>query len=333
MAKPGKHNLLTDVSGLKVGNAESIDARTGTTVIVPDTPAIAAVAVAGGGPGTRETDLLNAGTLVDAVDAIVLSGGSSYGLGAADGVAAELGASGRGYGLVDLPGVPKSPIVPAAILYDLANGGNKSWGNAPPYPDLGRQAFHALGDTFSLGPAGAGLGAMAGAHPGGLGSASLVTDDGLSIAALVAVNCFGSVYMPGTTSFWAWPFELHGEFGGARPPADYAADTEDWGAAKMNPAPGQNTTIACIATDVALTPGYAQRVAHMALSGFSRAIRPVFTPFDGDTVFVLSTSRQALPEPAPVALARLGELAASTLARAIARGVHEARLPSDRGVS
>ena len=128
-----------------------------------------------------------------------------------------------------------------------------------------------------------------------------------------------------TDAFWAWPFELDGEFGGVRPPADYAADAEDWGAAKQNPQLGQNTTIACVATDVALTPGQAHRVAQMALSGFSRAIRPVFAPFDGDVVFVVSTAQRPLPEPAPLVLARLGELAASTLARAIARGVYEAQ--------
>ena len=131
--------------------------------------------------------------------------------------------------------------------------------------------------------------------------------------------------MPGTDCFWAWPYEIDGEFGGQRPPADYQADAEDWGAAKLNPALGQNTTIACLATDVSLSPGEAKRIAQMALSGFSRAIRPVFAPFDGDAVFVLSTGHQPLEAPKPLNLARLGELAASTLARAIARGVHEAQ--------
>jgi len=131
--------------------------------------------------------------------------------------------------------------------------------------------------------------------------------------------------MPGTDCFWAWPYEIDGEFGGKRPPADYAADADDWGAAKVNPSIGQNTTIACIGTNVALSPGQAKRVAQMALSGFSRAIRPVFAPFDGDAVFVMSTGQKQLSAPEPLALARLGELAASTLARAIARGVHEAK--------
>ncbi len=330
MSMPGKRNLITDVPGLLVGCAEDQHVQTGTTVILAETPAIAAVAVAGGGPGTRETDLLAADTLVDQIDAVVLSGGSAYGLGAADGVAAVLGAQGRGFSLIDLPGVPKAPIVPSAILYDLANGGDKTWGEAPPYPALGRVALASAGAEFALGRSGAGYGAKAGLHQGGLGSASITTGDGMTVGALAAVNCFGSVYMPGTEAFWAWPFEHDSEFGGNRPPANYSADADDWGAAKLNPQPGQNTTIACVATDVMLTPGQAKRVAQMALSGFSRAIRPVFAPFDGDAVFVLSTGKIPLPEPGPVALARIGELAASTLARSIARGVFEAHSAETR---
>jgi len=239
-------------------------------------------------------------------------------------VVAGLHAAGRGFGLMDMPGVPKTPIVPAAILYDLANGGNKNWGETSPYPALGRAAFEAAGEDFQLGRAGAGYGAKAGALAGGLGSASIVTDDGFTVGALVGVNCFGATQMPGTDCFWAWPYEIDGEFGGARPPADYSADADDWGAAKINPSLGQNTTIACIATDVTLTQSEAKRVAQMALSGFSRAIRPVFAPFDGDAVFVISTGKQTMAEPKPLNLARLGELAAGTLSRAIARGVYEA---------
>ena len=324
MSRPGPRNLITDVPGLTVGNAEDRDVLTGTTVIVADEPSTAACSVAGGGPGTRETDLLRADTMVEQVDAIVLSGGSAYGLAAADGVTAKLGAMGRGYGLKDLPGVPKTPIVPSAILYDLANGGNKAWGEAPPYRALGEEAFENRAASFPLGNVGCGLGANAGAHAGGLGSASLRTNDGFTVGAIAGVNCFGSVFMPGTTSFWAWPYELNGEFGGHRPGADYECDPEEWGDAKMNPQPGQNTTIACIATDVALTPAQAQRVSQIALAGFARAIRPVFAPFDGDALFVLSTGRVALEEPTPIQLTRIGELAASTLARAIARGVYEA---------
>ncbi|MCA8899893.1 MAG: P1 family peptidase [Hyphomonas sp.] len=326
MAAPGPKNLITDVAGIRVGQAEDARVRTGVSVILPDSAAIGACAVAGGGPGTRETDLLAGGTLVDQVDAIFLSGGSAFGLGAADGVMAGLKQAGRGFAMTARPGVPPTPIVPGAILYDLANGGDKDWGDVAPYAAMGRAAFDAAGEAFALGRAGAGFGARAGGHPGGTGSASIVTGDGLTVGAIACVNSFGSVLMPGTQAYWAWPHEVNGEFGGAHPPAGWSADADDWGAAKANPALGQNTTIACIATDVILTPDETRRVAQMALSGFSRAIRPVFAPFDGDAVFVLSTGRTELPGPAPLNVTRIGELAASTLARAIARGVYEARL-------
>ena len=323
VAQPGDKNSLTDIKGLRVGNAQDTAVMTGVTAIICDEPAVCAAAVAGGGPGTRETDLLRAGTLVDAVDAIVLSGGSSYGLAAADGVAAALGADGRGFGLVDDTNVPKSPIVPSAILYDLANGGDKNWGRETPYRRLGMAAYDAASDSFVLGKAGAGLGARAGNRPGGLGSASLKTD-GMTVAAIAAVNSFGSATMPGSDVFWAWPYEEAGEFGGARPAADFTMDALDTRGTKLDPRLGQNTTIACIATDVALTPDQAQRVADMALSGFSRALRPVFAPFDGDAVFVLSTAQVPLAEPSPGTIMMIGEMAANTLARAIARGVYEA---------
>ena len=321
----GNRNLITDVKGLRVGQAHDARIKTGVTVILPDEPAVAACAVAGGGPGTRETDLLNAGAMVDYVDAVFLSGGSAFGLGAADGVMAGLKRAGRGFSLIERPGVPPTPIVPGAILYDLANGGNKDWNGIAPYGALGLEAFEAASVDVELGRAGAGHGALAGQYPGGTGSASAVTAEGITVGAIACVNCFGSVQMPGTDAYWAWPYEIDGEFGGGRPPADFSMDVEDWGAAKANPALGQNTTIACIATDAALTPSQAQRVAQMALSGFSRSIRPVFAPFDGDAVFVLSTRGVSLPSPDPMTVTRIGELAASTLARAIARGVHEAR--------
>jgi L-aminopeptidase/D-esterase-like protein len=326
MAAPGKNNSLTDIAGLRVGQAVDADVKTGVTVVLPDERAVCAVDVRGGGPGTRETDALAAHTLVDAVDAIVLSGGSSYGLASADGVAAALGAGGRGFALMDLPGVPRSPVVPSAILYDLANGGNKAWGDQPPYRALGRAALDAVSDTVEEGRAGAGFGAMAGAHPGGTGTASLVTDAGFTIAALVCVNSFGSVTLPGEGDvYWAWPFEIAGEFGGARPPAGWSMPPQDWGAAKFNPGARENTTIAVVATDAILTPAQAHRLAIMAQDGFARAIRPVHTPFDGDVVFALSTGREALPDAAELTLTELGAAAADTLARAIARGVHAAR--------
>jgi L-aminopeptidase/D-esterase-like protein len=338
-ARPGPLNLITDVGGLFVGNADDPGAATGVTVIRPLVRAVAAVAVAGGGPGTRETDALATDTLVDAVDAIVLSGGSVYGLAAADGVASALGAQGQGYSLVGRAGVPVSPIVPAAILYDLANGGDKAWGEAPPYRELGMRALKAASEPHAIGRVGAGYGARAGGGPGGLGSASVVTHDGLAVGALAAVNAHGSVRMPGSDVFWAWPYEQNipgkgWEFGGVRPPQGASFDLDDWGQAKSNPgmqpivAPDSggrtNTTLGCVAVNAALTPAEAQRVAKMALAGVARAVRPAFAPFDGDVVFCLSTAQVQGQGPRPFLIARLGELAASTLARAIARGVHAA---------
>ncbi|MGE0740953.1 MAG: P1 family peptidase [Hyphomonadaceae bacterium] len=323
MARPGPTNSLSDVAGLSIGCAEDHDALTGVTVIVPDGRAVCAVDVRGGGPGTRETDALAAENLVDDIDALVLAGGSVYGLAAADGVAAAMGAEGRGYGLVDLPGVPRSPVIPAAILYDLANGGNKAWADAPPYAALGKRAYAARGKQVPLGNAGAGMGARAGALKGGQGSASIVTADGFTIAALACVNCFGSTMMPNSRAFWAAPFEIDGEFG-ALPAANAPFDPEDWGAAKANPAPRANTTVACVAVDADLTPAEAKRVAQMASAGLARAIRPVFAPFDGDAVFALATGARPAPAPRAFAIARFGALAADCLARAVARGVYEA---------
>jgi L-aminopeptidase/D-esterase-like protein len=324
MARSGRTNSLIDVAGLQVGCAEDAGALTGVTVIVPDARAVCGVDVRGGGPGTRETDALAPENLVDAIDAIVLAGGSVYGLGAADGVAAAMGAEGKGFGLFDLPGVPRSPVVPAAILYDLANGGNKAWGDAPPYAALGKRAYAARGHAIPLGNAGAGLGAKAGALKGGQGSASIVTADGYTIAALACVNCWGSATMPNSRAFWAYAFEIDGEFGGVKPDAGLIFDAEDWGGAKVNPQPRANTTIACVAVDADLTPAECKRVAQMASAGLARAIRPVFAPFDGDVVFALSTAARQLPEPRAFAVARFGALAADCLARAVARGVYEA---------
>ena len=324
MARPGHRNALTDVAGLKVGCAEDLDALTGVTVIVPEARAVCAVDVRGGGPGTRETDALAPENLVDAVDAVVLAGGSVYGLAAADGVVAALGAENKGFALVDVAGVPRSPVAPAAILYDLANGGNKAWGESPPYAALGRAAYAARGDEVALGNAGAGLGARAGALKGGQGSASIVTDDGYTVAALACVNCWGSAQMPNSRAFWAWPFEIDGEYGGLRPDPNLAFDAEDWGAGKYDFSPRANTTIATVAVDAELTPAEAKRVAQMASAGLARAIRPVFSPFDGDVVFALATAARALSGPRPLAVARLGALAADCLARAVARGVFAA---------
>ena len=324
MTRPGPRNSLTDIAGLQVGCAEDARVRTGATVIVPEARAICGVDVRGGGPGTRETDALAPENLVDAVDALVLAGGSVYGLASADGVVAAMGAEGKGFGLVDLPGVPRSPVIPAAILYDLANGGDKAWGDTPPYATLGRAAYAARGEAVPLGNAGAGFGATAGALKGGQGSASIVSD-GVTVAALACVNCWGSVLMPGSRAFWAWSFEIDGEFGGVRPdPNAPPFDPADWGRAKYNPQPRANTTLGVVATDAALTPGECKRLAHMAAAGLARAIRPVFSPFDGDVVFALSAGSRLMAAPRALTVARLGALAADCLARAVARGVYGA---------
>ena len=322
-ARRGARNLITDVPGLKVGQTQDMSLRTGVTVILPDERAVCACDVRGGAPGTRETDALSPESLVEAVDAVVLSGGSVYGLAAADGVTAWLGARGRGYGLAQIAGAPVSPVIPAAILFDLANGGDKAWGDEPPYRALGMAAVAAASETFELGTAGAGCGAMAGSLKGGTGSASVVAADGIAVGALVAVNCWGSVTAPGGRTFWAAPFEIEGEFGGLGA-AGLAAAPEDWGLAKA-PGHARNTTIACVATDVALTPAQAKRVAIMAQDGLARAIRPIHAPFDGDVVFAISTGGRPMPEAADYTVARLGSLAADTLARAVARAVFEAR--------
>jgi L-aminopeptidase/D-esterase-like protein len=295
--------------------------RTGVTVVLAERPTIAAVDVCGGAPGTREAHALKPGGLVGAVDAIVLAGGSVYGLGAADAVTAALGAQGRGYRLRE--GAPPAPIVSAAILFDLATGGDKAWGEAPPYARLGREALAAAGTGFALGGVGAGCGAMAGTLKGGLGTASAVTGDGITVAALAAVNSFGSVVAPDGRTFWAAPYEMDGEFGGYDPAA-LRGLPDAWPHAKLDPGARENTTICVVATDATLSNIEAERVAVMARAGLARAIRPVFAPFDGDVIFALATGRVEAPEPRSFTVARIGALAADCLARAVARGVFEA---------
>jgi L-aminopeptidase/D-esterase-like protein len=321
-ALPGARNLITDVAGLKVGQSEAVAARSGVTVILPDARAVCAVDVRGGAPGTRETEALAPENLVEAVDAVVLSGGSVYGLAAADGVVGWLGARGRGYALATDPTIPPSPVVPAAILFDMPNGGDKRWGEEPPYRALGAAAVAEASQVFRLGTAGAGYGAMAGSLKGGIGSASIVSAEGFTVGAIVAVNAWGSVVAPGGRTFWAAPFEVDDEFGGLGP-AGLLAAADDWGLAKGQAAL-RNTTLACVATDVALTPVQARRVAIMGQDGLARAIRPVHAPFDGDVVYALSTAIQPCPDPADLTVARLGALAADVLARAVARAVYEA---------
>lgn len=323
MLRPGPRNLITDVPGIRVGNASAMAALTGVSVILPDVRAVAGCDVRGGAPGTRETDALDPSCLVDAVDAVVLSGGSVYGLDAASGVVQLLGTKGRGF---QMPGAPvTAPIVPAAILFDLANGGDKGWGLDPPYRRLGIEACERAGTEFLLGNAGAGLGARAGALKGGLGSASSLLDSGLVIGALVAVNSGGSAVMPGTSTLWAALFEQAGEMGGqVLPKAPIDLDWPDDTKRPKESVPGTNTTIGVVATSATLTPVEVKRVAIMAQDGLARALRPVHTPLDGDVIFVLATGQHALGEPRPAALSLLGMAAADCVTRAIGRAVYAA---------
>lgn len=317
--RPGPRNLLTDVDGLVVGNAEDRRALSGTTVVLAEPAAVAAVDVRGGGPGTRETDLLDPAATVEQVHAIALSGGSAFGLDAAGGVMSWLAARGRGFPVAGAV----VPIVPAAILFDLANGGDKGWGETPPYRALGMAACAAAGRDFALGNAGAGLGARVGNLKGGLGSASAVDGAGFQVGALAAVNARGFATMGDQPQFWAWPWEVGDEFGGLPPPArrvalDVAVDR----AAPPVSVAGAHTTIAVVATNARLSKTEARRLAVMAQDGLARALRPVHTPFDGDAVFALATGRIDLPEPRHLSLSRLGAIAADCLARACARGVY-----------
>ncbi|HEV2546717.1 MAG TPA: P1 family peptidase [Stellaceae bacterium] len=322
---PGPRNLITDVAGLSVGNAEDLRVRTGVTVVLPDRPAIAAVDVRGGAPGTRETDALDPSCLVETVDAVALSGGSAFGLEAASAVMNWLAAQGRGFAV----GTARVPIVPAAILFDLLNGGDKAWRETPPYAALARAACVAADRRFRLGNAGAGYGAKAGALKGGLGSVSAVTPDGLEVGALVAVNAHGETVMPGETCFWAWALEQAGELGRQMPPRRALPAGE----APIPPSPllgiGGNTTIGVVATNAALSRAEARRVAMMAQDGYARAIRPAHTPFDGDTIFVLAMGVRAPPGPRAATVARIGALAADCVARAVARGVFAAETLGD----
>jgi len=315
MMHPGARNLITDVAGVLVGNAQDARLRSGCTVFTGDAPFTAAVCVMGGAPGTRETDLLSPERLVQQVDALVLSGGSAFGLDACSGVADGLRAAGRGFAVGD----QRVPIVPGAILFDLLNGGEKGW-ERNPYHALGRAALAQAAEDFAMGSAGAGTGAMTGRWKGGLGSASAVLPSGITVGALVAVNALGSATVGDGPQFWAAPWELGAEFGGL-------------GAARSFPGAevplprkrtGEATTIAIVATDAALTQAQALRMATAAQDGMARALVPSHTLLDGDLVFAAATGRRALADPLVDAF-QIGHAAASCLARAIARGVYLAQ--------
>jgi L-aminopeptidase/D-esterase-like protein len=352
--RPGPRNLIGDVPGLRVGHAHDEAARSGVTVILPDAPCPAAADVRGGGPGTREIEALSAENQIARAHAVVLAGGSALGLGAADAVAAALSAMGRG--VIVAPGHPPVPIVPAAILYDLGPHNHAAYAaEGPPHPRLGRAALAAAlaGDGEEIGAIGAGRGAVAGALKGGVGSCSLMLAPGLIVGALVAANPVGSTTMGVGGPFWAWPYELDGEFGGERPgpawrpdpspiprdgkmridPGALFADLGHDGDGSGDPGvvAGANTAIGVIAVNADLTAAECKRLAIMAQDGLARAIRPAHTPFDGDTIFALATGGAALGE-GPMRAARLaaiGSAAADCVARAVARAVHAARSGPD----
>lgn len=318
MTIPGPANSLLDVAGLKVGHAVDETIRTGVTVVLPDAPAVAAVHVMGGAPGTRETDLLAPEETVQTVDALVLGGGSAFGLDAASGVQAWLREQGRGFAV----GAIRVPIVPAAILFDLLNGGDKDWGRYPPYRDLGYAAAAAASAApFATGATGAGFGATTADGPGGLGTASAVLASGAHVAALVAVNAIGAA-RTADGHYFAAPLEVDGEFGGKGFPLPLAPEARR--PRLKSAGRRENTTIAIIATDAVLTKPEAKRLAVQAHDGFARALWPAHTDMDGDLVFALATGIVALPDPA--ARVELAVAAADVMARAIARGVYAGRL-------
>jgi L-aminopeptidase/D-esterase-like protein len=314
MMTPGPRNLLTDVPGLRVGNAQDEVLKSGVTVVLGDAPFTASVSVMGGAPGTRETDLLAPEKSSAAVDALVLSGGSAFGLDACSGVVDRLRAVGRGFRVHDAV----IPLVPGAILFDLLNGGRKDWVENP-YRALGHAAYDEAAEDFALGTVGAGTGALSAMVKGGLGSASLVLEDGTTVAALVGANPVGAVTTPGDRHFYAAPFEIDGEFGGLGPDpaAGLGLQLESRKMAAMSAR--ENTTIAIVATDATLTKAECHRVAIAAHDGIARATVPAHTPHDGDLVFALTTGARPAAD-----VLMVGHAAALCLSRAIARAAYAA---------
>lgn len=313
---PGPRNLITDVAGLLVGNAQDNDIKSGATVLLGDKPFIASIDVMGGAPGSRETELLAPDKMVQEIDALVLSGGSAFGLDAASGVMDGLRRMGRGFRVE----TATIPIVPGAIIFDLLNGGNKAWADNP-YRHLGQQALDNAAVEFALGTTGAGTGALTANLKGGLGSASLVLPSGHVVGALVVANPTGSVTMGDSPHFWAAPFEVDGEFGGRGPlltPLSFAqsARTKRDGTSAL-----ANTTIAIVATDAVLSKAQAKRLAVAAQDGIARAASPAHSPVDGDLIFSVATCNKPITDPI-LDVIHLGHAAAVCLSRAIARAIY-----------
>ena len=310
-------NRLTEILGIAVGHATDLRLGSGVTAILFDGPAVAAVSVLGGAPAGRDLGMLDTDAMLERVDAIVLSGGSGFGLDAAGGVQAVLRAMGRGL----LLGAVRVPLVPQAILFDLANGGDKDWGLHSPYRDLGHAAAGAARPgAFALGSVGAGTGATTATVKGGLGTASTLTPGGHVVAALAVVNAIGAPTIGAGPWFWAAPFEIGQEFGGLGWPARFTPDDLEM-RTKGSSLP--STTIGLVATDAILTKAQAKRLAIMAHDGLARAVLPAHAPMDGDTIFAAATGRVALGDPIRD-LTALGHAAAQVFARAVARGAYEA---------
>lgn len=313
--RPGPHNAITDVPGIRVGQVTRDEPGwlTGCTVVIPPPGTVGGVDVRGGGPGTRETDLLDPVNLVDAVDAIVLSGGSAFGLGVADGAMREVYAAGLGWPALPGDAAARVPIVPAAILFDLGRGG--TWLHHPG-PEDGAAAYRGASDgPVAQGCVGAGTGALAGGLKGGIGSASCILESGITVGAIVAVNAIGSPVDPRTGDLLGRGRGLPGELDGAPRPGAMAPPDPSNGRGQSPPAAGTATTIGVIATDAALTKAQCHKLAQVSHDGLARAIAPVHTAYDGDTLFTLATGTR---EPAdPVASVALQSAAADCVSRAI----------------
>jgi D-aminopeptidase len=309
-------NLITDVPGVLVGHAQDDRLGSGVTAIVFEEPAVASIDVRGGGPGTREIDVLEPAATVDRIDGIALSGGSAFGLEAGGGIQAWLRERGRGFAVR----TARVPIVPGAILFDLLAGGDKDWGRFAPYRDLGYAAAANAAVEFALGSVGAGLGATTLDLKGGIGSAAATTSAGHTVGALAAVNAAGSAVIGGGPWFWAAPFEQDAEFGGLGLPPAIPPDALRH---RTKGSQRESTTLVVVATDAVLTKGQARRLAVMAQTGLSRSLYPIHTPLDGDVVFAAATGRKPLADPF-IGLSELGTSAANAVARAVARGVFAA---------
>lgn len=319
-------NLITDVAGIRVGNAHDAVLISGITALIFDAPVVASVAVLGGAPAGRDLGCLEPDAVVERIDAIVLSGGSGFGLDAASGVQAWLREQGRGFAV----GSALVPIVPAAICFDLNNGGDKTWGRYPPYRELGyAAASSAATGAFALGTSGGGFGASTVDLKAGLGSASARTSGGHTVGALVVVNALGSALLGEGPHFWAAPLEYDGEFGGLGLPASMptaAAMAPSWKGGSCKSSPPLATTIACVATDATLDKAQAKRLAVGANAGLARGLRVSHAAMDGDTIFAVATGQRAVTGGLHD-IVEIGALAADCLARAIARAVYEAAVP------